>query len=85
MRSGSNTSVKGYSIVAKPAETGTPTADEFTDALNGGEPLDQPLQGNLTFHSRQRVSSTGVNAPAERKMAIGVAANIDPVRIEKLH
>ena len=68
----------------KAAETGAPAADELTHALNSCEPLDQLLQRNLSFHSRQRVSRTGVNASAERKMPIGVAADIDPVWIRKL-
>src|SRR5580700_8538050 len=76
--------MQGHSIVAKTAEAGAPATDELTNALNGRKPLDQLLQGNLTFHSRQRISRAGVNAATEREMPIGVAADIDQVGIEKL-
>src|SRR5579859_5592394 len=70
--------------MAKAAEAGAAAADEIADALYPAKAAYQLVQRHLRFHAGERIAGAGVDAAAERQVAIGMAADVEPIRIGEL-
>src|SRR5262245_66626101 len=68
----------------KAAKTRASAADGRTRTFDVRESRDELSDGNARFHARQRHPSACMNAKTERQMAVGSAADIEPIRIGKL-
>ena len=74
----------GDGIARKPAEAGAAAARGLAGALDGLEAAHELADRHLGLHPRQRKAGAGVDAEAERQMAVGMAADVEPVRLGEL-
>src|SRR5437588_11489572 len=75
---------KPQRIAQEAAEAGTAAAHEVAGARDRSETADERADRHLRLHAGERHTGAGMDAGTEGEMAVGMAADVEPIGIGKL-